>query len=543
MTGIKIMLYICDMRPYRISRTVLETVVAIAAIFPLCCCSDRGSFSKKKACDTLLAAEEKRKAHIAFEDTAAIEEAIRYFRSDGDRVHEVEARYYSGLAAFNAGRTHKAVKEALTAIDLIGRNGNALFKARAHELLADAYRSVFNLKVARIHRRNAAETYENSGYRKNAFYATMDLASEFSHEDNDSAHILMKKALSLTSDDNMEMAHYNFLYADICRVRGEYAKALGHFRAIGSDLRKDMMNSADSVHIGEIYYRNAMPDSAHAYFNTPEAQNDIQYWECMADMHERDKNYNLALEAGKHIRDLEYDKAGTSLSNSLEFVERTFYERKARDAREKHRRLLIVTTVCAGILVLALLAALLFRYYRKSKALKAENEIKDVALIAGAQHVMPETDKPTPGEENDNDRWANVILDFYMQKLNQISREYFKVTDETELHDIEDEFNRELRSLRSGDIFDEIEKRLNERNDGIATKIRRQFPKFNEQYVRLMLCSLAGLSSQSICLLLSIGKGNYYMMWTRIRARIRASEVPDKALFERLFLKRSGTPA
>ena len=156
---------------------------------------------------------------------------------------------------------------------------------------------------------------------------------------------------------------------------------------------------------------------------------------------------------------------------------------------------------------------------------------------------MPETDKPTPGEENDNDRWANVILDFYMQKLNQISREYFKVTDETELHDIEDEFNRELRSLRSGDIFDEIEKRLNERNDGIATKIRRQFPKFNEQYVRLMLCSLAGLSSQSICLLLSIGKGNYYMMWTRIRARIRASEVPDKALFERLFLKRSGTPA
>ena len=135
------------------------------------------------------------------------------------------------------------------------------------------------------------------------------------------------------------------------------------------------------------------------------------------------------------------------------------------------------------------------------------------------------------------EKWINVIIDFYMQRLNQISREYFKVTDEQSLKEIETEFNRELRSLRDGDIFDEIERRLDERNDGIASKIRRQFPKFNEQYVRLMLCSLAGLSSQSTCLLLSISKGNYYMMWTRIRTRIRASEVPDKPLFESLFTK------
>ncbi|MDE6382179.1 MAG: hypothetical protein K2L57_04850, partial [Muribaculaceae bacterium] len=263
---------------------------------------------------------------------------------------------------------------------------------------------------------------------------------------------------------------------------------------------------------------------------------------------------------------LEYDKTGESLSNSLEYTERRFYERKARDAEEKHRRLAVAVSVCGGVILIALLVTLLVVYYRRNKSLKTETEIKDVALLAGellsdgeeAESVCKEDygskksdNKDSVSKDSDTvnaedvrhdehkEKWINVILDFYMQRLNQISREYFKVTDEQSLKEIETEFNRELRSLRDGDIFDEIERRLDERNDGIASKIRKQFPKFNEQYVRLMLCSLAGLSSQSTCLLLSVSKGNYYMMWTRIRTRIRASEVPDKPLFESLFTKRT----
>ncbi len=210
--------------------------------------------------------------------------------------------------------------------------------------------------------------------------------------------------------------------------------------------------------------------------------------------------------------------------------------------------------IAVALAAFVLLVSLIWRFYRKARALRAENDIKGVALMAAS---LPEEDAPRgndrsedPGDkesaqagegaesDNEKERWINVILDFYMSRLNAISREYFKETDPKRLREIEEEFDRELRSLRDGDIFDEIERRLNERNDGIAKKIRREFPKFNEQYVRLMLCSLAGLSSQSACLLLSIEKGNYYVMWTRIRNRIRTSEVPDRDLFMSLFCKK-----
>ena len=125
-----------------------------------------------------------------------------------------------------------------------------------------------------------------------------------------------------------------------------------------------------------------------------------------------------------------------------------------------------------------------------------------------------------------------------MSRLNGISREYFRTPDEQGRREIEAEFNRELKSLREGDIFEEIEQRVNDRHEGVMRDVRRDFPRFNEQYLRLMLCSLAGLSSQSTCLLLSIEKGNYYVMWTRIRAKIRISESPRRELYESLFISK-----
>lgn len=548
------------MKLFRQTSRLVTSILTSVLTAALCACHNNDSQEAQAALSALRDAETSRKGYVAVKDTTGIESAIAFFRQTGDRKREAEGLYFSGYAAFKYGDMHKAVERGLESNELSKSTGYNMYGARAHELLADAYREVFNLKVSRIHRRQAVELYRKAGMRKNAFYAALDLASEYSHEDNDSALILLRSALDFADQGDMaEMAHHSLLSADICRVRGEYKDALAHFRRISPTVRAGLLTAGDSVHIGEIYWHNAMPDSAALWFSTPAASTDIQYWKCMADSYESAGDCRRALEATKKTLALEYDKTGESLSNSLEYTERRFYERKARDAEEKHRRLAVAVSVCGGLTLIALLVTLLVVYYRRNKSLKTETEIKDVALLAGELLSDGEETESACGEDSDSkdseskasdtvnaedvrhdehkEKWINVIIDFYMQRLNQISREYFKVTDEQSLKEIETEFNRELRSLRDGDIFDEIERRLDERNDGIASKIRRQFPKFNEQYIRLMLCSLAGLSSQSTCLLLSISKGNYYMMWTRIRTRIRASEVPDKPLFESLFTK------
>lgn len=485
-----------------------------------------------------------------------IDNATLVLDRNGRTERACEAHYYNGLMAVRSGDVRKGVEEGLKSLDIATSLGDEYREARAHELIADAYRSVFNLKVARLHRSQAVRKYESSGFKRNAFYAMTDYAGEYSHESNDSAYIVMDRARKLLdSYGEEERRQFEFIYADICRVLGDYRRSLEHYRKIDRAWLSEIMTPVDSVRLGAVYYHNGMPDSAANYFASTASVEDISYWECMADVYERQGDDHRTLECYRNMRRLGNDRAGTSLANALESVERVFYEEKASEERERHRRFVNMVWAVAAIVVFILLAGLVWRYRRKAKTLRAENDIKDVALLTAeltgspeetvaveSEEKMPETDGADDvkdnAEDEDKKKWINVILDFYMSRLNAISREYFKVTDAERLHEIEGEFDRELRSLRDGDIFDEIERRLNERNDGIAKKIRREFPKFNEQYVRLMLCSLAGLSSQSACLLLSIEKGNYYVMWTRIRNRIRNADVPDRELFISLFCKK-----
>lgn len=437
-----------------------------------------------------------------------------------------------------------ALRLALAQIDKADADRDMAMRAEGHATIADAYRAVYNLPAARRHRMAAALDFEACDSTMSAFYAYMDLAGEYSHEDNDSARMMMENARVLIGkDDTTARRQYEFIYADICRVRGDFAEALRHLRAAGSGWLAAIALPEDSVHMGEIYFRNDMPDSAAAYFATEASADNIQYWECMAEQREAEGDLAAALEARKKMQALEFDKSATALTNSLEFVERTHYARKAEAEKARRERLTAWLLRAAAALAAGALAWLLWHYIRRARRYKTESDMKDVVMIDAKADAEPDATPADPGQtdrtaDNDNDKWIYVILDFYMSRLNGISREYFRTPDEQGRRLIEAEFNRELRSLREGDIFEEIEKRVNDRLDGVMRHIRHDFPRFNEQYLRLMLCSLAGLSSQSTCLLLSVEKGNYYVMWTRIRAKIRLCESERRGLYESLFLSR-----
>lgn len=523
-------------------------VVVAGMMFPSGCTGD--SEGRERALETIERAERARKDHGTYADTAALADAVDYFERTGDLERTGAARYYRGLCELGRDCPERAVEDALGSCDASEKSGSGLYEARARELLADTYRAAFNLRMARLHRRKAFEAYLEAGRRDNAFYAAMDLAGEYSHEVNDSSLFMMETARGLLPRGQEERMHYELLYSDIDRVRGDYAGALGHFRSIGAAWRGRLLTAEDSVHIGEIYYYAGQPDSAFMYFSTPAAAASAQYWECMADGHERKGAFREALSCLRKARDLGYAEASASLSNSLEAVERGFYERKAAVEKRRHDRLVSAVVVSLSAIALTALLWLLMRYYRRSRRLKAENEILDVALMSseavesdscGDIDTGPEkepSDRDSGKDETEREKWVNVILDFHMSRLNAISKEYFKVSDERSLGEIRAEFDRELRSVRGSDIFEEIERNLNEREDGIVRRIRSAFPKFNEQYVRLMMCSLAGLSSQSACLLMSVEKGNYYVMWTRIRNRIRESGSVDRELFMKHFCRR-----
>lgn len=251
--------------------------------------------------------------------------------------------YKRGVAEFEAGDYASAVELALESLDHSRHSGDRLLEARSHELLADSYRAVYNMPVARSHRLNAIAAYRGAAKPVNAFYATMDLAGEYSLASWDSARYYMDKAHEIMPHDDPQRAmQHDFMYAEICRVNKDYPGALSHFRKLPAQWLGENIQPSDSVHIGEIYYHNAMPDSALAYFSTSAAADDVVYWECMADWNERNGNLNGALICHKNLRELGYEKTQTSVSNALETVERQFYQKKAAQQTERKDRKSVV---------------------------------------------------------------------------------------------------------------------------------------------------------------------------------------------------------
>lgn len=453
--------------------------------------------------------------------------------SDPQMAH---TRFDNAERLFLNDSAESALNGLLPLLDYAEGANDTVLSARIHELMADIYRSRHNLRGARQHRLRAVEAYRLAGRIENEFYSLMDLAGEFSHEDNDSALVVMSAASEIASGCGEELRmHYALMACDIFRIKGKYADALASFRLIGPEWKKQLLNDNDSVSIGSVYHHNEMADSAALFFRGASIENPV-YLDYLVDVCEEKGDAQGTIRYLSALREVENDLAGASLSNDLEFTERAYYERKA--VREAGARRRVVNLAVALSLVVLLIAAvvLLIRYRRKSHVLKVENEILDAAIISqDNEDIHEETQHNDPPKVEENEKWANVIMNYYMTRLNTIGREYFRATDEKSLEKIRREFSRELGELRYSDIFSEIERHINEREEGLAKKIRRDFPKFNEQYIRLMFCQLSGLSSQSACLLLSIEKGNYYVMWSRIRARIKASSLPDKAYYESVF--------
>lgn len=116
--------------------------------------------------------------------------------------------------------------------------------------------------------------------------------------------------------------------------------------------------------------------------------------------------------------------------------------------------------------------------------------------------------------------------------LDNLSKEYFDKKDSTALRElIVKDFEKEIDHIKASDNMAKIETTVNECCDNILEKIKAQLPKFKDSDIRFLALVIAGFSPKSVCLIMDLTIGNYYNKWTRLRARIAASDAPDKKLF------------
>ena len=83
----------------------------------------------------------------------------------------------------------------------------------------------------------------------------------------------------------------------------------------------------------------------------------------------------------------------------------------------------------------------------------------------------------------------------------------------------------------NGTMLQELERVVNVAHDDAMRKLRHDFPQMKDADVRLLCYIFGGFSPQVISLFMHDSVANVYARKSRLKARIRASEVVNKDLF------------
>ena len=143
--------------------------------------------------------------------------------------------------------------------------------------------------------------------------------------------------------------------------------------------------------------------------------------------------------------------------------------------------------------------------------------------------------------ENDmNNRKLQSDVTSLMQKqfeaLNRLCYEYFEKADTPFLKkSIYNEVENEINHLKDSSKIKELEDALNKYCGGIMQKISEQLPDLSDKDRVLLIYLYSGLSARAICILTDIQIKNFYMRRHRLKARILASDAPDRETFAALM--------
>ncbi len=141
--------------------------------------------------------------------------------------------------------------------------------------------------------------------------------------------------------------------------------------------------------------------------------------------------------------------------------------------------------------------------------------------------------------EMDNRKLKDAVTSQFrknFETINKLCYEYFELADSPVLKkSIYTQVESEINRLREPSKLKELEDSINEYCDNIMVKISQQLPSLTEKERTLLLYLYSGLSARTICILTDIQVKNFYMRRQRLKAKILASEAPDRLTFAALM--------
>lgn len=165
-----------------------------------------------------------------------------------------------------------------------------------------------------------------------------------------------------------------------------------------------------------------------------------------------------------------------------------------------------------------------------------EDEIHKYKIdINGLRQSITELEQKLNDQESDSSSYSRVLESLFKERwttLNFLCNEYYEKGDSQKLRDtILMSIEKELKKIGSKKGLEQIEDAVNKYMNGIMHQLRNECSFLTEKELNLSLMIMAGFSAKSICHLLGIKKGNFYVSKRRLIDRISMSLSPNRDIF------------
>jgi len=537
-----------------------DSALAILGAIPS---ADVNSSADRALHALLLTQAQIKNGHIVDNDSL-INIAVSHYSDSDDSPRLMKSLFYKAQVEYNRGDMAAAIVPAIRARELATEFNDSYWRAKAAELMADIYSVTHYKSEAVKYTEEAAEHYKKAGKARNHLFALCDLAVVRSNDgvdDNKNIALLDRvRRIAINEPADTTLIVYADrtlfgMYVDSGR-NDEAHRILEEMLSLKSHYFPD---SEQYSYMSRLATNDGNDEEALQIIKTAndEATNTSQKVHVYVFNRYYHKSKGMSREAEAYtdsILTLQNTEVAAVLKQSVVSAQRDFFTARAEKEADK-ARLSAMTASALGILLAAVCIGFLLYYREKMRRKKAEIE----TMMLEAQSLSAQLDEKDESLQSainelnktrndlkelsitvsDKDSLlktqtllTNSILEKRFQTLNALSKDYLTLTNQSSPRTgIVSDFKKELDIMANPESQAELERIVNNKHQGIITRLRNQLPKIKDQDIFFLTLIAAGVSRNAICIITKNKQANYYNKCSRLRRKIENSDSTDKQEF------------
>ncbi len=478
------------------------------------------------------------KNYYDIDDDSLIRIAYRYYdkRMCSDSVRFL-LNYHYGRIYQNAEDYPSAIRYYLTAEKYALAGKSNYFLGLVYTRIGDVYSEQLNFNGMLEYYMNAYKSLSKLHNRAFQNNALLNIGNAYSSlQDSANALHYYTLALDLAKDrqDNDIISACLSNIGMIYTEEGNISKALQMVEDI-QNISPEAVTNLEYILLAKAYYQRHDIDSARYYLNiasrlTTDIRDEaaIKYQSFQIEM--AAKNYDVAETAINDYILLSDSISRVVVAQSAIAAEKKFYKEQTAftSFRLKTRKHFEYATAA----FIFILLVFLIYYYRQRIRQKQEQIERYMSLVDSIRlskdRIVTELEQKTGMEA----RLKELVLSRF-DILDQLGRAFYeRANTKAQQEEIFKQVKTFITNLSTDSVTKkEMEGIINTVNDNIIIKLREQFPRIKSSDIDLLSYIYAGFSAQIISVLIDDSVPNIYNRKSRLKARIAASNAPDRELF------------